>query len=146
MTRDSQNIPPALAALPAIISGSAPMRATSCEATPGATRIMAAIGLIAGGLLTSYANWRWVFFVNVPIGLVLVLLAPRVLGESERVHGNLDLPGAITGSVGLGALVYGLSEAATTFTNGQAISHWGKRQGHRVAGSGRGIARGVRAH
>ena len=106
----------------------------------------AAIGLIAGGLLTSYADWRWVFFVNVPIGLVLVLLAPRVLGESKRVRGNLDLPGAITGSAGLGALVYGLFEAATTFTNGQAISHWGKRQGHRVAGSGRGIARGVRAH
>src|SRR6185437_14259040 len=85
----------------------------------------AAIGLIAGGLLTSYANWRWVFFVNVPIGLVLVLLAPRVLRESERVRGAFDLPGAITGSLGLGALVYGLSEAATTFTNGQAIGHWG---------------------
>ena len=85
----------------------------------------AAIGLIAGGLLTSYADWRWVFFVNVPIGLVLVLLAPRVLGESERVRGRFDLPGAITGSLGLGALVYGLSEAATTFSNGQAIGHWG---------------------
>ncbi|HEX9040084.1 MAG TPA: MFS transporter [Trebonia sp.] len=85
----------------------------------------AAIGLIAGGLLTSYANWRWVFFVNVPIGLVLVLLAPRVLGESARRRGRFDLPGAITGSVGLGALVYGLSEAATTFTNGQAVGHWG---------------------
>jgi EmrB/QacA subfamily drug resistance transporter len=85
----------------------------------------AAIGLIAGGLLTSYADWRWVFFVNVPIGLVLVLLAPRVLGESERRTGRFDLPGAITGSIGLGALVYGLSEAATTFTNGQAVGHWG---------------------
>jgi EmrB/QacA subfamily drug resistance transporter len=85
----------------------------------------AAVGLIAGGLLTSYADWRWVFFVNVPIGLAVVLLAPRVLGESERRPGRFDLPGAITGSLGLGALVYGLSEAATTFTNGQAISHWG---------------------
>jgi predicted MFS family arabinose efflux permease len=66
-----------------------------------------------------------VFFVNVPIGLVLVLLAPLALGESERVRGGFDLPGAITGSLGLGALVYGLSEAATTFANGQAISHWG---------------------
>jgi EmrB/QacA subfamily drug resistance transporter len=85
----------------------------------------AAVGLIAGGLLTSYADWRWVFFVNVPIGLIVVLLAPRVLGESERKHGRFDLAGAITGSVGLGALVYGLSEAATTFANGQAISNWG---------------------
>jgi MFS family permease len=85
----------------------------------------AAVGLVAGGLLTSYADWRWVFFVNVPIGLAVVLLAPRVLGESERKPGRFDLPGAITGSLGLGALVYGLSEAATTFTNGQAVSHWG---------------------
>jgi EmrB/QacA subfamily drug resistance transporter len=85
----------------------------------------AAIGLIAGGLLTSYLDWRWVFFVNVPIGLILVLLAPRVIGESERTRGRFDLPGAITGSLGLGALVYGLSEAATTFSNGQAIGHWG---------------------
>jgi EmrB/QacA subfamily drug resistance transporter len=84
-----------------------------------------AVGLIAGGLLTSYADWRWVFFVNAPIGLAVLLLAPRVLGESERLSGRFDLPGAITGSLGLGALVYGLSEAATTFSNGQAVSHWG---------------------
>ena len=81
-----------------------------------------AVGLIAGGLLVDYANWRWVLFVNVPIGLVVALLAPRVLGESERRPGNFDLPGAITGSLGLAALVYGLSNAATT-ANG--VSHWG---------------------
>ena len=85
----------------------------------------AAIGLIAGGVLTSYADWRWVFFVNVPIAVVVLLLAPRVLPESERQTGRFDLAGAITGSLGLGALVYGLSEAATSFTNGRAISHWG---------------------
>jgi EmrB/QacA subfamily drug resistance transporter len=82
----------------------------------------AAVGLIAGGLLTSYANWRWVLFVNVPIGLLVAFLAPRVLGESERRRGSFDLPGAITASLGLAALVYGLSNAATT-SNG--ISHWG---------------------
>ena len=82
----------------------------------------AAVGLIAGGLLVNYANWRWVFFVNVPIGLLVAFLAPRVLGESERRRGNFDLPGAITGSLGLAALVYGLSSAATT-SNG--VSHWG---------------------
>ena len=62
------------------------------------------------------------FFVNVPIGLAVALLAPRVLGESERRRGRFDLPGAITGSLGLAALVYGLSSAATT-QNG--VSHWG---------------------
>jgi len=82
----------------------------------------AAVGLIAGGLLVNYLNWRWVLFVNVPIGLLVALLAPRVLGESERRRGAFDLPGAITGSLGLGALVYGLSNAATT-SNG--VSHWG---------------------
>ena len=81
-----------------------------------------AVGLIAGGLLVQYLNWRWVFFVNVPIGLAVALMAPRVLGESERRRGQFDLPGAITGSLGLAALVYGLSSAATS-PNG--VSHWG---------------------
>jgi EmrB/QacA subfamily drug resistance transporter len=81
-----------------------------------------AVGLIAGGLLTTYASWRWVLFVNVPIGLAAALLAPRVLPESARQRGRFDLPGAITGTGGLTALVYGLSEAATT---ADGVSHWG---------------------
>jgi EmrB/QacA subfamily drug resistance transporter len=81
-----------------------------------------AVGLIAGGLLTTYLDWRWVFFVNVPIGLFVAFLAPRVLGESERRRGNFDLPGAITGTLGLGALVYGLTNAAT---GSDGVSHWG---------------------
>ena len=80
------------------------------------------VGLIAGGLLVNYADWRWVLFVNVPIGALVVLLAPRVLGESQRQRGNFDLPGAVTGSIGVAALVYGLSNAATG-QNG--VSHWG---------------------
>ena len=82
----------------------------------------AAAGLIAGGLLVSYLNWRWVFFVNVPIGLVVAVLATRVLPESQRRTGRFDLPGAITGTLGVTALVYGLSSAATS-QNG--VSHWG---------------------
>jgi EmrB/QacA subfamily drug resistance transporter len=80
------------------------------------------VGLLASGLLLTYLSWRWVFFVNVPIGLAVALLAPRVLGESERHRGQFDLPGAITGSLGLAALVYGLVNAATS-QNG--VSHWG---------------------
>jgi EmrB/QacA subfamily drug resistance transporter len=80
------------------------------------------VGLIAGGLLVSYASWRWVLFVNVPIGAAVALLAPRVLGESQRNRGTFDLPGAVTGTLGLATLVYGLSNAAT----GQdGVSHWG---------------------
>jgi predicted MFS family arabinose efflux permease len=81
-----------------------------------------AVGLIAGGLLVQYLDWRWVFFVNVPIGIVVALAATRVLPESARQPGRFDLPGAITGCLGLAALVYGLSNAATS-PNG--VSHWG---------------------
>jgi EmrB/QacA subfamily drug resistance transporter len=84
----------------------------------------AAVGLLAGGLLTSYASWRWVFFVNVPIGIVLALLAPRAFSESTRHPGRFDLPGAITGTLGVVALVYGLSSAPPS--PGQANSHWGE--------------------
>ncbi len=80
------------------------------------------VGLIAGGLLTTYASWRWVLFVNVPIGIAVALAAPRVLGETPRHGGRFDLPGAITGTGGLAALVFGLSNAATT---PDGVSHWG---------------------
>jgi EmrB/QacA subfamily drug resistance transporter len=81
-----------------------------------------AIGLIGGGLLTTYASWRWVLFVNVPIGAAVALAAPRVLAETPRRRGRFDLPGAITGTGGIAALVYGLVSAATS-PNG--VSHWG---------------------
>jgi EmrB/QacA subfamily drug resistance transporter len=81
----------------------------------------AAVGLIAGGLLTTYLSWRWVFFVNVPIGIAVALAAPRALGDSEPHPGRFDLPGAITSTLGLAALVYGLSNAATS-PNG--VVHW----------------------
>jgi EmrB/QacA subfamily drug resistance transporter len=82
----------------------------------------AAIGLITGGLLTTYVSWRWVLFVNVPIGLITAVLTLRVLPESARNPGRFDLPGAITGTGGVAALVYGLSTAAT---DRQGVSHWG---------------------
>jgi EmrB/QacA subfamily drug resistance transporter len=81
-----------------------------------------AIGLLGGGLLTTYASWRWVLFVNVPIGAAVALAAPRVLAESPRRRGRFDLPGAITGTGGIAALVYGLSSAAST---PDGVSHWG---------------------
>ena len=63
------------------------------------------VGLIAGGLLVSYASWRWVFFVNVPIGLAVVAGAARVLPTSGRRAGRFDLPGAVTATAGVAALV-----------------------------------------
>ncbi|MHB8190954.1 MAG: MFS transporter [Ferrimicrobium sp.] len=73
-----------------------------------------AVGLIAGGLLTQYLSWRWVFYVNVPIALMLLILAPRVLQESTRLRGKLDVLGAAIGTLGLGSLVYGLIHAASS--------------------------------
>jgi EmrB/QacA subfamily drug resistance transporter len=82
----------------------------------------AAMGLLAGGLLTTYASWRWVLFVNVPIGVAVALLAPRALPETPGRPGRFDVSGAITVTLGLASLVYGLSSAAMT-TDG--VSHWG---------------------
>jgi Major Facilitator Superfamily len=81
----------------------------------------AAVGLIAGGLLTTYLSWRWVLFVNVPIGILTAAVAPFVFGESARRRGRFDLPGAITGTTGVALLVYGLSNAST---DQAGISHW----------------------
>jgi predicted MFS family arabinose efflux permease len=81
------------------------------------------VGLIAGGLLVSYASWRWVMFVNVPIGIAAALAARAVLPAApRRSGGRFDLAGAITGTAGVTALVYGLTNAATS-PNG--VSHWG---------------------
>jgi EmrB/QacA subfamily drug resistance transporter len=81
----------------------------------------AAIGLIAGGLLTTYLSWRWVMFVNVPIGIATAILAGYVLSESTRRRGRFDLPGAITSTAGVALLVYGLSNAST---DQAGVSHW----------------------
>lgn len=77
----------------------------------------AAVGLILGGVLTEW-DWRLTFFINVPLGLLGAIAAPRVLVESESSDGRLDILGAVTGTVGLFGIVYGLSHA------GQVGSSW----------------------
>jgi EmrB/QacA subfamily drug resistance transporter len=81
-----------------------------------------AVGLILGGWLTGSApeilgiavdGWRLTFLINVPIGVAAAALAPRFLAESESHPGELDLPGAVTGTLGLLGIVYGLSRAGT---------------------------------
>jgi EmrB/QacA subfamily drug resistance transporter len=73
----------------------------------------AAVGLILGGWLTEH-SWRWTFLINVPIGIAAAALAPIFLGESKPHRGNFDFAGAITGTLGLVALVYGFTRAAET--------------------------------
>ena len=72
-----------------------------------------ALGLLLGGILTSYVSWRWIFFINVPIAALILFLAPRALNESETTSGHLDVPGAVTVTGGMLALVYGLSNASS---------------------------------
>jgi EmrB/QacA subfamily drug resistance transporter len=68
-----------------------------------------AIGPMVGGALTEWAGWRWIFFVNLPIGAACVLVGARVLHESkDEGHGGVDWAGLVTLSLGLFALVLGL--------------------------------------
>jgi EmrB/QacA subfamily drug resistance transporter len=84
-----------------------------------------AVGLLLGGLLTTYASWRWVLFVNVPIGILVAVAASRVLAESPRRPGRIDAVGAVTSTGGVALLVYGLSKAAT---GPDGVSHWSDTQ------------------
>jgi EmrB/QacA subfamily drug resistance transporter len=72
-----------------------------------------AVGVLLGGALTTGLSWRWVLFVNVPIGLTCALLAPRVLRESRAQTRSqaFDLPGAVAATAGLALLVYALVDA-----------------------------------
>jgi EmrB/QacA subfamily drug resistance transporter len=79
----------------------------------GATAgIGASVGLVLGGILADWLSWRVGFFINLPIGVVLFLGARRYLHETERHPGQFDLAGAVTSTLGMGALVYGLVSAA----------------------------------
>lgn len=72
----------------------------------------AALGLLLGGILTEFLDWRWVLFVNVPIGAVLIVGAAMYLSESERFKGGLDIPGALLSLLGMVGVVYGFINAA----------------------------------
>src|SRR3954447_25686652 len=73
-----------------------------------------AAGVLLGGALTSGLNWSWIFFVNVPVGILLIALAPAVVRESraELAHRRLDVAGAFSITAGLMLLVYAMTRAA----------------------------------
>jgi EmrB/QacA subfamily drug resistance transporter len=73
----------------------------------------AAAGVLFGGILTKYLGWEWIFFVNVPVGIAVLLLTPRLVRESRRITAEhrFDAVGAVTATAGLVILVYAISEA-----------------------------------
>jgi EmrB/QacA subfamily drug resistance transporter len=95
---------------------------TSFPEGPERTRAIAAyaavaggggsVGLLLGGMLTDWVSWRWGLFINVPVGLVMLWLAPRYLTETTPRPGRFDLPGAAASTLGMGSLVYGFVRAA----------------------------------
>ncbi|MCE3286529.1 MAG: drug resistance transporter, EmrB/QacA subfamily [Gaiellaceae bacterium] len=73
----------------------------------------AAVGLVLGGILTTALSWPWIFYVNIPVGIAVLLASLRFVPESkdERAHKSFDLAGAMTVTAGLLALVYGIVKA-----------------------------------
>src|ERR1700728_3053870 len=72
------------------------------------------LGLVLCGLITQWASWRWVLFINVPIGIAVIALTPLFVTETKRQPGRFDLPGAVTSTAGIAALVYAFFRAATS--------------------------------
>jgi EmrB/QacA subfamily drug resistance transporter len=79
----------------------------------------ASLGLVLGGVITEWLSWRWVLFVNVPVGILVLAVTPMFVTESARQPGRFDLTGAVTSTAGMTALVYAFIRAAA--------SGWGDR-------------------
>jgi EmrB/QacA subfamily drug resistance transporter len=72
------------------------------------------LGLVLGGVITEWLSWRWVLFINVPIGIAVLVVAPLFVAETPRQPGRFDLAGAVTSTAGVTLLVYGFVRAAAS--------------------------------
>lgn len=104
-------VPGSLAIISAFFNG--PERGRAIGTWSGFTSITTALGPVIGGFLVEHASWRWVFFLNVPLAVAVLLLLVRV-PESRDTEGKgrLDWAGALLATVGLGGLIYGLIDAS----------------------------------
>jgi len=84
-----------------------------------------AVGLLLGGVLTEYADWRWCFWVNVPVAVFAVLAAIRIVPESKAPgDASYDIPGAVLVTVGLASLVYGFTKVAQASQENPQENAW----------------------
>jgi hypothetical protein len=90
-----------------------PQRNRALAAVAGSYAASLALGLIGGGMLTTWASWRWVMFINVPIAVAVLVLAPLFINEAERHRSRFDLPGTVLSVGMMTALVYGFLHAAS---------------------------------
>ncbi|MFD3327787.1 MFS transporter [Streptomyces sp. NPDC058701] len=103
-----------------------PARTRAFGVFAGVSAAGGAIGLLAGGILVEWLNWRWVLFVNVPIALLIALATPRVIRESARHPGHFDAAGALLSTVGMVALVYGFIRASQEgWSDGLTLASFG---------------------
>ena len=86
-----------------------------------AAGVSATVGLIVGGLLADWVSWRVGFFINLPIGIAMILAARVYVPETTKQPGALDIPGAITSTLGMGALVYGFIRSAQSGWDGLTV-------------------------
>ena len=103
---------PSTLALIATNFAEGPARARALAWFSSLTGAGASIGMILGGVLTDVASWPWIFFINLPIGLAVAVLAPRLIAQPDRGSGRIDVAGALVGTAGMLALVYGFIQAA----------------------------------
>ncbi|ANP73171.1 MFS transporter [Cryobacterium arcticum] len=102
--------PSALSLLTASFEGRERSRAVAWYAATAG--IGASAGMLIGGAAASWFSWRAGFIINVPIGLAMILLAPRFLPETPKAPGRFDVTGAVTSTLGVGALVFALLHGA----------------------------------
>ena len=89
-----------------------PQRMRAMAAYGALAGIGTAVGLILGGALTETLSWRYGFFLNVPVGVAAIIAAPRLIEETERHRGRVDIAGAVCSTLGVSALVFGIVRSA----------------------------------
>ena len=87
-------------------------RGTAIGLWAGVSALALALGPLVGGLLTEHAGWTWIFFINIPVGVLAIAASFLFIDESrDETHERLDIPGLLSSGIGLFALTYGLIEA-----------------------------------